>query len=88
MIGKWPGRRPGIAWCVVSVIGVLSLRVHGQVTSERLAAAPSEPQNWLTYSGNYSSTRYSPLDQITPANVKNLKLQWVCLLYTSDAADE
>ena len=39
--------------------------------------AANEPQNWLTYSGNYSSTRYSPLDQITPANVKNLKLQWV-----------
>ena len=48
-----------------------------QATSERVAAAPSEPQNWLTYSGNYSSTRYSPLNQITPANVKNLKLQWV-----------
>ena len=46
------------------------------------AAAPgrrarSEPQNWLTYSGSYSSQRYSPLNQITPANVKNLKLQWV-----------
>jgi alcohol dehydrogenase (cytochrome c) len=71
------GRRRSVAWCVVSVMGALSLRVHGQVTSERLAAAPSEPQNWLTYSGNYSSTRYSPLNQITPANVRNLKLQWV-----------
>ena len=38
---------------------------------------PTEPQNWLTYSGNYQSQRYSLLDQITPANVKNLKLQWV-----------
>ena len=47
------------------------------MTSQRLAAAANEPQNWLTYSGNYSSTRYSPLNQITPANVKNLKLQWV-----------
>ena len=56
---------------------MLSFRVQAQVTSQRLAAAASEPQNWLTYSGNYSSTRYSPLDQITPANVKNLKLQWV-----------
>src|SRR5262249_47433309 len=33
-------------------------------------------QNWLTYSGGYASQRYSALDQITPANVKNLKLQW------------
>ena len=37
-------------------------RCTAQVTSQRLAAAASEPQNWLTYSGNYSSTRYSPLD--------------------------
>ena len=71
------GRRRSFTWWIVSLVGVLSLRVHGQVTSERLAAAPSEAQNWLTYSGNYSSTRYSPLNQITPTNVKNLKLQWV-----------
>ena len=62
----------------VALIGVLSLRAHAQqVTSQRLAAAASEPQNWLTYSGGYYSQRYSPLTQITPANVKNLKLQWV-----------
>jgi len=63
---------------LVALIGLLSLRVHGQqVTSQRLAAAASEPQNWLTYSGGYYSQRYSPLTQITPANVKNLKQQWV-----------
>src|SRR5262245_60395339 len=70
------GRRRLFAWCCVSLFGLLSWRVQAQVTSQRLAAAPSEPQDWLTYSGNYSSTRYSPLTQITPANVKNLKLQW------------
>src|SRR4030095_8617557 len=58
-------------------MGGRSLRVQGQITPARLAGAPGEPQNWLTYSGNYSSTRYSPLMWITPANVKNLKLQWV-----------
>jgi len=51
--------------------------VYAQVTPQRLANASTEPQNWLTYSGNYSSHRFSLLDQITPANVKNLKLQWV-----------
>ena len=56
---------------------MLPLRIDAQVTSQRLAAAASEPQNWLTYSGNYASTRFTPLAQITPANVKNLKLQWV-----------
>jgi alcohol dehydrogenase (cytochrome c) len=64
------------AWGLASLVGLASVQLHGQVTSQRLTAAPSEPQNWLTYSGNYSSTRYSPLTQITPANVKNLKLQW------------
>ena len=64
--------------CVrVSCCACRPLRAHAQVTPQRLAAAANEPQNWLTYSGNYSSTRYSPLNQITPANVKNLKLQWV-----------
>jgi alcohol dehydrogenase (cytochrome c) len=59
------------------MMGLLSLHVHGQVTSQRLTEPAKEPQNWLTYSGNYFSTRHSPLDQITPGNVRNLKLQWV-----------
>ena len=45
--------------------------------SDRLLHASDEPQNWLTYSGSYSSQRYSPLKQIDPANVKNLELKWV-----------
>ncbi len=64
-------------WCIVAAATVLPLRIDAQVTSQRLAAAASEPQNWLTYSGNYASTRFTPLAQITPANVRNLKLQWV-----------
>ena len=48
-----------------------------QVTFDRLLHPEREPQNWLTYSGSNLSQRYSPLDQITPANVKNLELQWV-----------
>ena len=51
--------------------------LFAQVTSERLLRAPSEPQNWLTYSGSYMSQRYSPLQQVNPTNVKNLELQWV-----------
>ena len=51
--------------------------VHGQVSFERLREAAGEPRNWLTYSGGYFSQRYSALDQITPANVTDLALQWV-----------
>jgi alcohol dehydrogenase (cytochrome c) len=62
---------------VTASIGLLSFTLHAQVTSQRLVEAAKEPQNWLTYSGGYFSQRHSLLDQITPANVKNLKLQWV-----------
>ena len=48
-----------------------------QVSFDRLVRAAQEPQNWLTYSGTAMSQRYSPLTQMTPANVKNLEQQWV-----------
>ena len=64
-------------WRVFLSIVLLSSSASAQVTSDRLASASSEPQNWLMYSGSYYSQRYSALNQITPANAKNLKLQWV-----------
>jgi alcohol dehydrogenase (cytochrome c) len=47
------------------------------VTFERLLHASREPNNWLTFNGSYQSLHYSLLDQITPANAKNLELKWV-----------
>ena len=47
-----------------------------QVPYERIANADREPGNWLTYSGNYLGHRYSPLSQITPANVARLQVKW------------
>ena len=48
-----------------------------QVTYDRILHADREPQNWLTYSGDYSSHRFSPLTQINRDNVKNLQMKWV-----------
>ena len=50
--------------------------LNAQVTHDRLLNTAKEPQNWLTYGGDFSSQRYSALTQITPANVKDLTLQW------------
>ena len=36
-----------------------------------------EPENWLTYSRTVLGQRFSPLTQITPANVRNLELAWL-----------
>jgi alcohol dehydrogenase (cytochrome c) len=56
----------------------------GQVNSERIRLAEREPGNWLTYSGNYSAHRHSPLDQVHTGTVSRLKPVWV--YQTSSAA--
>ncbi len=51
--------------------------LSAQVTYDRMLHADREPQNWLTYGGNYASHRYSTLSQITKENVGTLQLKWV-----------
>ncbi|MYD00095.1 MAG: PQQ-dependent dehydrogenase, methanol/ethanol family [Gammaproteobacteria bacterium] len=46
------------------------------VPFERLVNADAEPHNWLTYSGNYASHRYSRLDRIDRSNVGDLRVLW------------
>ncbi len=41
-----------------------------------LAGLPSDGSKWLIYHGNYFGHRHSPLTQITPQNVNQLKAQW------------
>ena len=48
-----------------------------QVSYKRILNSESEPGNWLTYSGNYYSQRYSTLDQINRENVANLRVTWM-----------
>jgi PQQ-dependent dehydrogenase (methanol/ethanol family) len=46
------------------------------VDGSRIAAADSQPGNWLTHGRTYSEQRFSPLTKITPANVGTLGLAW------------
>jgi len=46
------------------------------VSFQRLRNASYEPQNWLTYWGNYEGRHFSMLDAITPGNVSALRSQW------------
>jgi alcohol dehydrogenase (cytochrome c) len=50
---------------------------HSVLPWERILSAPKDPGNWLTYWGDLSGTHYSPLAEITPANVKTLQAQWM-----------
>ena len=62
---------------IAALLVTASYRLDAQVTSNRILRAADEPQNWLTYSGGYSSQRYSLLKQIDTSNVKNLELKWM-----------
>src|SRR5204862_1859813 len=67
--------------CLVLVLGLSPAVLTAQsgmsysaVTDARLLNP--EPQNWLMYRGNYAGWGYSPLDRITPGNVKKLAPVW------------
>jgi alcohol dehydrogenase (cytochrome c) len=52
------------------------LNSTGGVPYERIRGAASEPQNWLTYWGDYSGRHFSSLAQINPENAGQLQAQW------------
>ena len=50
---------------------------HAPVTNRDLLAGLKNPSRWLTFSGDYTGQRHSPLTQVTPQNVAGLVPQWV-----------
>jgi alcohol dehydrogenase (cytochrome c) len=55
---------------------LLNVCAFAQAPYQRIVDAAREPGNWLTYSGNYQGHRFSPLAEITPANVAGLRVKW------------
>ena len=47
-----------------------------EVGSQDLLDGLKHPTRWLSYSGDYTGRRHSPLRQITPENVRRLTAQW------------
>lgn len=45
--------------------------------SRKLTWGVPRPGDWLTYNGNESANRYSPLNKINISNVSSLRLKWV-----------
>jgi alcohol dehydrogenase (cytochrome c) len=71
-----------IRYLVVSAafIAAAAWSLSGQglpIPYDRLLKAADEPGNWLMYSHTYNSWRFSNLNQITTANVKNLRVKWL-----------
>jgi alcohol dehydrogenase (cytochrome c) len=73
-------------WKVVGYVRSLQLRSSDRVaqetslgirvSSEQLLAAGSKSDEWLTYSGSLDGRRYTPLAEVTAANVSKLRIRW------------
>jgi len=59
------------------VLGTTRASVAQDVPYQRILHSDREPQNWLTYGGNYQSQRFSRLKQINTKNVARLKVAWI-----------
>src|SRR5208283_4909 len=59
-----------------TVLSVTTPAISAEVTADRLINADKEPQNWLMNHRTYDAQRFSPLDKISKANVKSLKLAY------------
>src|SRR5258707_1518853 len=73
--------------CVIVILqtaGVFAGNANGTVTFRRLMDSWKEPQNWLTYSGDYSGRRFSALDQINKGNAHALTPKWVYQTMATD----
>jgi len=66
---------------VVLIVGCLPLSAQQQsprpVTSQDLLDGRKDSGQWLMFGGNYSNQRHSPLTQITPQNVNELRPEWL-----------
>ena len=62
--------------CVGSVLGRAQEGTAPVVTYQDLLNGLKNATSWLTYSGDYSGQRHSPLKQITPENARRLAAQW------------
>ena len=55
----------------------LSLAVESGLKAQSDAARRAAAKEWPTYGHDANATRFSPLTEITPANVDGLKVAWV-----------
>ena len=58
------------------VVGFGGVAVAQNVGTQDLVDGLKDPTRWLSYSGDYTGKRHSPLTGISPANVGDLEAQW------------
>jgi alcohol dehydrogenase (cytochrome c) len=78
MRGTMVSRAALLATTILAATSLSALAAD--VTPQRLSNPDKEPQNWLMVNKDYSSHRYSELDQINKDNVKNLRVAFTVAL--------
>ena len=80
-----PRRPPGLAALASAAVAVLALAAIGvdrtgparsEAMSPTAAAPPAGAGDWMTFGRTPGGTRFSPLGEITPANVGGLRVAW------------
>jgi alcohol dehydrogenase (cytochrome c) len=61
----------------MTALPLLLLLAQSPVPFADIRDAAARPGDWLTYSGNYQGHRHSPLKELAPGNVAELRVRWV-----------
>ena len=72
--------RQNLNLIAVFAIALLSLSAHAfaePVTDGRMKTAGADAANWILHGRDYTNQRFSPLGDVTPANVKRLVPKWI-----------
>lgn len=49
---------------------------QGPVGADALLAGTADPAQWLLYGGDYANTRHSPITELNPTAVRDLRVAW------------
>jgi glucose dehydrogenase len=64
-------------WAIALATTMAATMRAQDISTKDLLDGLANPSRWLTYSGDYTGQRFSPLTQITAANADRLAGQWV-----------
>lgn len=65
------------ALAIMAISMLATISKAGEVTDKELQSAGDNRSEWMLYGRDYGQQRFSPLDQVSVENVKNLVPKWI-----------
>lgn len=69
-------KKPVKSWLLATAVASALAAPAAAFANSEVIKLSQDPQNWVTWGGDYSGIRYSPLNQINKDNAKNLQPIW------------